>query len=148
MYKSKKVFKNSKINQSLFLKPQNDDLETKIDISNVYVFESKGIYYLTRLFIRNIIGHCYGGRDVLVYGYESTLINIFTNEIIFQKNSINPIMENELSKDDDIGSYYMHIYPIYKFDSDLLKFEDNLVPISILNELYCNINSKSKVLKK
>ena len=64
MYKSKKVFKNSKINQSLFLKPQNDDLETKIDISNVYVFENKGIYYLTKLFIRNIIGHCYGGKDI------------------------------------------------------------------------------------
>ena len=91
IYKSKKVFENSKINQSLFLKSQKDDLETKIDISNVYVFENKEIYYLTKLFIRNIIGHYYGGKDVLVYEYESTLINIFTNEIIFQKNSINPI---------------------------------------------------------
>ena len=147
MYNSKKVFKNCEINQSSFLEQKNDDLISKIDISNIYVLENKGFYYITKLFVKNIIGHCYGGKDILVYGYESTLINIFTNQIVFQKNSINPIMENEFAKD-EMGSYYMHIYPIYKFDSDLLKFEDNLVPISILNELYCNINSKSKVLKK
>lgn len=47
-------------------------------------------------------------------------------------------MENELAKD-EMGSYYMHIYPIYKFDSDLLKFEDNLVPISNKYEIILNI---------
>ena len=89
MFKSKKILKQIEKQkqelefekqQLLFIKQQLEDSTPKIDIRDVYVFEKKGIYSLVRLYEKNIQGNCLGGAGILVNGYQSTLVDLFSNE--------------------------------------------------------------------
>lgn len=162
MFKNKKLLKEIEIQkqeleyekqQLLFIKQQLEESSPKVDITDVYIFEKKGIYSLVKLHIKNIVGNCLGGAGILVNGYQSTLVDLFSNEIVFEKCSVNHISEDEIVKPDGFmeEKYHVYIYPLYKFDHNLLAYPDKKVPLYVLQQLYYNINNvnlNSPVLKK
>ena len=108
-----------------------------------YIFPSSEIY--------DGLGN-WGGLGKEVDGYHSTLTNIFTNEVIFEKNSMNKIESEELIRKDSLeNSYFAHFFPIYAADRSILAYADKKVPMYVLQQLYYklnNVNVNAQVLKK
>lgn len=127
----------------LFIKEQLENTTPKIDISNVFVWNDKNTYSIVRLDVQNIRGKTLGGFGEEVDGFYSTLTDIFTNQIIYEKSSTCKIQSKEriVFSIHNKDNYYAYLYPIYRFDNNLLAFVDKKVPLYILQQLYYELNN-------
>ena len=131
-----------------------EDTNPKIDISNVYVLEKKGIYYLVYKQVQPIVGRSLSGIGPLSKGYSSKLIDIFDNQIVYEKSSIRELEKKELLQEipgDRSTYYYIYIIPIIELEPNLLVYIDKKVPLYVLIQLYYKLNKvnvNAKVLKK
>jgi len=136
----------------LFIKNQLEDTTPKIDISNVYVFKEYGISRLVNLYREPISGENKDGQKI--DGYRSTLIDIFSGSIIYEKKSVDPIQREETIYHElyTIGNPQYHCvtcHPICEAVPDLLAYPDKQVPLYILQQHYYRLNNvKVSVLKK
>lgn len=135
----------------LFIKQQLEEVTPKIDISDIYVWEENGIYNIVQLNIQKCHGINPFGQEV--DGYISTLIDVFSNKIVYEKSSTNTIKSKELIYDRKKvkDSYYAYFYPVYQADRNLLAYADKKVPLYVLQQLYYrlnHINIKSYGLKE
>lgn len=147
----RKQLENEK-QELLFIKEQLGNSTPKVDTSNIYIWEDNGLYSIVKLNVTKYRGYNWGGLGKEVDGYHSTLTNIFTNEVIFEKNSMNKIESEELIRKDSLeNSYFAHFFPIYAADRSILAYADKKVPMYVLQQLYYklnNVNVNAQVLKK
>jgi len=109
-----------------------------IDITNVYVLYKDGIYSFVELKEEEIVVVSF--PDTRMPKYKSTLIDIFTNQQVYQKISelkIEPY-ENVFEGNRIVDTF--SIRPIYKKYHDLLIYVDKKVPRYILQYLYYELN--------
>lgn len=136
----------------LFIKEQLEDTSPKVDISNLYIWKDKGIYSIVRLDVSDCRGRAWGGVGKMVDGYQSTLTDIFTNKVIYEKTSVEKINNKEYISGNTLeNSYYAYFYPIHCADRNLLAYTDKIVPLYVLQQLYYKLNNvdlNAKVLKK
>jgi len=136
----------------LFIKEQLEDSTPKIDISNVYVWENKGVYSIVRLDIQEFQGRDYCGYGKLVDAYQSTLIDIFSNNIIYLKSSTRLIEEKEWMSGAKPGDgYYARLLQLHKVDKNILAYANKKVPLYVLQQLYYRLNNvdvNAYILKK
>ena len=123
-----------------------------VDISNVYVWEYNGISYIVRYYVKPIVGNVLGGAGSIRNGFESTLIDIFSENTIYKKYSTGLIQERELVKNVD-GTYsnkHARFNYITEIDRRLLAYPDKKVPKYILQQDYYALNNIdiSKIKKK
>lgn len=138
----------------LKIKELLEDTTPKVDISNVYIWECDGISSIVRYYVKPIVGRSLGGAGAIRNGFESTLVDIFSEQIVYKKCSIELIKERELVKD-LTGKYtnsYARFNHILEFDKRLLVYPDKRVPKYILQQDYYALNyidiTKSKILNK
>lgn len=138
----------------LKIKELLEDTTPKVDISNVYVWECDGISSIVRYYVKPMVGRALGGAGPIRNGFESTLIDIFSEQSIYKKYSTDLIKERELVKD-LTGRYtnkYARFNHILDVDKRLLVYPDKRVPKYILQQDYYLLNNiditKSKVLEK
>ena len=94
----------------IFIKEQLEDSTPKVDISDLYIWKDKGISSIVRLEVEKIDGQNYRGRNVS--GYQSTLIDIFTGKIVYQKNSTRMMEKKEVMLGNNLtNTYYSYFYP-------------------------------------
>lgn len=140
-----------------FLKEQLEDKSEKIDISNVYVWKDvdtgesiknaytdvrgiikKTYYSLVYLSVVPMIGKDKWGRTV--QGYRSTLTDVFSKNVIYERKSIEAI-EFPVEIFASLGHTHRgYLYPIYEIDKDLLAFTNKMVPLYYLQQLYYQLN--------
>lgn len=140
------------INELSFIKNELNKTQPVIDITNVYIWydDEIGIYNIVRYDVRPIVAK--NIFDKLANGYESTLVDIFSNNILYHKLSMTRINYKESVLDDK--SYKTHnayLIPISKVDKNVLAFVDNKVPLYVLQQLYYKLNKvdvKAYILKK
>lgn len=126
----------------LFIKEQLEDSTPKIDISNVYVWEDKGVYSIVKLDIQKIRGINLFHLGQEVDGYESTLIDIFSNNVIYQKDSMSKIKREEYITGERLGKgHTAYLIPICEVDKNLLAYTDKKVPLYVLQQLYYKLNN-------
>ena len=126
----------------LFIKQQLEDITPKVDISNIYVWKENRIYSIVKLDIQKIRGTCafLGGKEV--DGYESTLIDIFSNNVIYQKDSIEKIKREEYIPGKELGQGHdALVLPIHEVDKNILAYTDKKVPLYVLQQLYYKLNN-------
>lgn len=143
MFKRKKIKKQIEAlelekKELLFIKQQLEDSTPKINISDIYVWKASGVYSLVKLDIKKIVGRTWGGIGRLTEGYESTLIDIFSNNVVYQKSSIKKISRNEFVKD---GEYYALLLPLHEVDNNLLAYANKEVPMYVLQQLFYKLNN-------
>ena len=155
MFKNKKeIQKLEKLKEELLFITNNLETTTpKIDISNVYIWEENGLYSIVKLNIENIRGATWNGLGRVKDGYKSTLTDIFTNQIIYTKKSVNLISQEQwiMSSDENTPGHFAYLFPIYKLEPDILAYADKQVPLYALQQLYYklnNVNLNNKILKK
>ena len=165
MFKSKKILQQiEKEKQELLLIKEQIEKEKKelqfikekleastpmVDISDVYVWLYKGEYSIVRLNVEKIRGRLLNGNGPLVDAYCSTLFDIFTNNVIYQKKSIDKIQQKELVNINEPQIAYLS--HIKHFDKNLLAYIDKKVPLYVLQQLYYRLNNvdvDAYVLKK
>lgn len=143
------MFENKK-QELLFIKEQLDDSTPKIDISNVYVWKTQHLYSIVKLEIKKIHGITFLGKEA--DGYQSTLIDIFSNNIIYQKNSIKPIQKEEYFSDNVLeNTHHAFLLPLHEVDKNILAYANKKVPLYVLQQLYYKLNNvdiNAYVLKK
>ena len=108
----------------LKIKELLEDKTSKVDISNIYVWKVDGISYLVRYYVKPIVGNLLGGAGRVGNGFESTLIDIFSEQIVYTKCSRELIKERELVKDRS-GKYtnrYASFNHILDIDRELLVY--------------------------
>lgn len=137
----------------LFIKEQLEDSTPKIDISDLYVWEENGLYSIVRLNVLNIRGVTWSGLGVERNGFESTLTDIFTNEITYKKCATKLITSKQWVNHGNsyTEGYYAFLTPIYKVDKNILAYTDKKVPLYVLQQLYYKLNNvdvTAYVLKK
>jgi len=136
----------------LFIKEQLDNTMSKMDISNVYVWYDNDVYSIVRLEVENIQGRACRGHGKRVNGYRSTLIDIFTNDVLYQKCSVDKIGSRELILNESLtDNHYAYLSPIYTVDRNILAYTDKMVPMYVLQQLYYKLNNvdvNAKILKK
>lgn len=137
--------------QLLFIQKELNDISPRINIENTYVWEVNGICNFVNLHVHKIYGKTFGGLGPIREGYHSVLTDIFTNKVVYEKQSLDGICEKEFVKEDHTNnSYFAYFYPIYEIDHNLLAYVDKQVPLYILQSLYFDINHinmKAKVLR-
>ena len=136
--------------QLLFIKEQLDNTTPKVDISDIYVWEDGGLYSIVRLEVYKFRGKDYYGNDA--DGYKSTLIDIFTNNVVYQKSSADLIKRREpiFSKGYNY-LYYAKFFPLHGADKNLLAYTNKKVPLYVIQQLYYKLNNidvNANVLKK
>lgn len=136
----------------LFIKKQLEDSTPKVDISNIYVWKDNDLYSIVRLDIKKIHSKKLGGNGVKTDGYLFTLIDIFTDDIVYQKISTEKITRKQyiLGKTLDEG-HYGYFIPLYDVDRNLLAYVNKKVPLYVLQQLYYRLNNvdvNAYVLKK
>lgn len=138
--------------QLLLIKEQLEDTSPKIDIYDVYIWENKGIYNIVKLYIQNIRGNTWRGFGPVKNGYESTLVDIFSNHTVYQKSSTMKIEKEEYVAGETLAEgYYAHLIPICEIEPNLLAYADKKVPLYVLQQLYYNLNKvdvNASILKK
>ena len=149
MAKSNKQDINALKQELEFIKNQLEETSPKIDITNVYVFEKNGIYSFVRLQVEKIEGLWL--NTFQVEGYLSTLTDIFSNQIIFEKCARNHIDKKEIIIDNNQTISWASIKPIYEIEHNLLAYIDKKVPQYVLQQLYYKLNNidlNCPILKK
>ncbi|MBQ9072147.1 MAG: hypothetical protein IJY25_03210 [Bacilli bacterium] len=130
----------------LKIKEMLDDVSPKIDISDIYVWQHNNISYIVRQYIKPIVGNCLGGAGPLRHGFESTLVDIFNNNVIYKKSSKGLIDKKQLMKKED-GTYlegssqYAYFNHILDVDRSLLVYPDKKVPLYVLQQTYYKLNN-------
>ena len=136
----------------LFIKEQLKDSSHKVDISNVYIWQDKDLCSIVRLDIQNIRGKTWGGIGVETDGYLCTLIDIFTNNIVYQRSATNKINRKQLISGETLyEGYYAYLYPLHEVDNNILAFTNKMVPLYVLQQLYYRLNNvdvNAHILKK
>ena len=136
----------------LFIKECLNNDSPKIDISDLYIWHDKGIYYIVRLDVTYIKGRTFGGVGKIAYGYDSILTDIFTNRIIYQKTATEKINNKQYIRGNSLeDGYFAYFYPIHEADRNLLAYTNKQVPLYILQQLYYRLNRidvNAKILKK
>ena len=128
--------------QLLFIKEQLEDSTPKVDDSNIYVWQNKGLYSIVRLKIENIVGRNWGGTGNVVNAYESTLIDIFTDKVIYQRSATETIQREEYISGKTLrDGYYAFLIPLHEVDNNLLAYTNKQIPIYILQQLYYKLNN-------
>lgn len=137
----------------LFIKNQLEDISPKVDITNTYIFEEYGIKHIVNLSIREFFGKDGFGRQCK--GYESTVIDIFTGNIIYQQSKTEPLKRENKIYDEinffDSTWHYIYCYPICEVEKNLMAYTDKKVPVYVLQQLYYklnNVNVNANILKK
>ena len=138
----------------LKIKELLEDTTPKVDISNVYVWECDGISSIVRYYVKPIVGNALSGAGPIKNGFESTLIDIFSEQIVYKKCSTQLIEERELVK--DVAGKYTNKYARFNYildvDKRLLVYPDKKVPKYILQQDYYLLNNiditKLKILNK
>jgi len=138
--------------QLLFIKEQLEDKSPKMDFSNIYVWEDKGLYSLVRMEVSDFVGRRRSGSGPECIGHKSILIDIFTGDVVYQKSSTEYINEYEYITNGIIkDSYYAKFYPVWRKDKSLLAYPDKKCPLYVLEQLYYKLNKvdvNSQILKK
>lgn len=135
-----------------FIKDQMTDTSPKVDITCVHVVKKHGIEYLAKLFIESCTGK--NGLGVTVSGYKSTLVDIFSNQVIHEKTSIYHLQREEevfIDSRNCRESYFITCTPICEVIPELLAYPDKQVPKYVLQQAYYrlnNVNVNSKILSK
>jgi len=136
----------------LFIKDQLENTTPKVDISNMYVWKDKNLCSIVRLDIQKIHGRSFGGVGPKTDGYLSTLIDIFTNNILYQKSSIKKINTKQFIPGETLyEGYYAYLIPLHEVDKNILAFANKKVPLYVLQQLYYKLNNvdiNAYVLKK
>lgn len=115
------------------------DNSPKIDISNIYTFQMKGIYYIVE---KNKTPQYIPVNSKKVFRYQITLKDIFTNKILYDKIHSTRVEDNTIQLfSPHVGYYTTHIHPITSFDKSLLVFADKQVPLCILQQMYYKLNN-------
>ena len=124
----------------LFIKEILENSLPKIDVTDLYVWEENGIYSIVKLEVKNIIAKdCF---DILNNGFESTLIDIFTNKIVYKKTAIDKINRKQFIAGETLyEGHYAYLYPLYDADRNILAFVDKMVPQYVLQQLYYKLNN-------
>ena len=161
MFRKKKILKEiqeereqleKEKQELLFIKYQLEDTTEKVDISDLYIWENNGLYSIVRLNVTDFSGRNWSGLGRLVNGYRSTLTDIFTNKVIYEKTSTEKICTEERILSNHVGEgYYAYLTPIYSADRNLLAYIDKMVPLYVLQQLYYKLNNvdvNAKILKK
>lgn len=125
----------------------------KVNITNVFSFNRRGHYNIVELKSEKIQGTTERSRGRIVDGYHSELVDIFSNEIVYEKRNIEPIQIEEIVSDRYGDCYKAYLYPVTMADKSLLKYVDNLVPKIELQRLFYKLNNvqltyDNKILKK
>lgn len=135
-----------------FIKDQLEDTSPKVDITGVNIVEKQGIKYLANAFCDRCTGK--NGLGINVKGYDSTLVDIFSNQVIHKKTSIYPLQRKEevfIDTGSYKESYVITCTPICEVVPELLAYPDKQVPEYVLKQAYYklnNVNVNSKILRK
>ena len=135
-----------------FIKEQLEDTSPKVDITYVHVFQKYGINYLATLYIEPISGTNWMNQPTK--GYHSYLVDIFSNEVLFDQNNINPLHRKETIYANPLHSsesYDITCTPICEVVPELLAYPNKQVPAYVLQQVYYKLNSvnvNSKTLRK
>lgn len=122
----------------LFIKQNLEDTTPKIDISDLYIWSENGLNSIVRLNVKKIHGRTiFGDED----GYESTLVDIFSNKIIYTKSSVDLITSKQWVDKSYKEGYYAYLTPLHKFDNNILAYADKKVPLYVLQQLYYKLNN-------
>ncbi len=81
------------------------------------------------------------------YGYDSSLVDIFTNEVVYFKRDCERIKMKEYIYE---KNNYAYITQLYEFNKNILVYPDNKVPLYVLKRIFYQINNIdiSNVLEK
>lgn len=130
-------------NELLKLKEIMEGNYPKIDITYVYVFEEQNINYLVMYRADKIKGRLLNGKGPIADGYDSKLIDIFTNKVIYHKCSKNLITRTEkVFEDSEYKKFhYANLIPICEKEPNLLAYIDKQVPLYVLQRVYYKLNN-------
>ena len=129
-----------------------EDKSPKIDISNTFVFHIDGIYHFVNKEMIPIIGNTLTKKNA--NGYHIILRNIFGENIIYEKFSLQSIDRKEFIDNNNkfyFKDLYAYFFPIHELEHSLLTYVDNLVPTYVLQQLYYKVNGinlNAHILKK
>ena len=147
MFKRKKIQKEiEKLElekkELLFIKEQLDVSTPKIDISNIYVWKDKGLCSIVRLDVQKFCGRNWGGAGKEVDGYFSTLTDVFSNNIVYQKSSTEIIQRKQYISGKTLSDgYYAFLLPLHEADNNLLAYANKQVPLYVLQQLFYRLNN-------
>lgn len=127
----------------LRLKEIMEGTSPKIDITYVYVFEENGFNYIVKSCATKIRARLLNGKGPMADGYESTLVDVLTNKVIYKKTSRSLINKTEKIFEDDTFTkfHYAYLTPICEKEPDLLAYIDKKVPLYVLQRLYYKLNN-------
>ena len=125
-------------NELLFIKQNLEDTTLKIDISDLYIWSENGLNSIVRLNVKKIHGRSIFGQED---GYESTLVDIFSNKTIYTKCSVDLITSKQWVDKSYKEGYYAYLTPLHKFDNNILAYADKKVPLYVLQQLYYKLNN-------
>lgn len=150
----KKLEKLEKEKQELlFIKNQLDEVTPKIDISDVFIWKDRGIHYIVRISINSIYESECNGIMIRYEEHDSTLTDIFSNQVIYHKKSRDYIKSEEAIHISDSSKNVRYAYcnPIYEYEPALLAYPNKLVPLYVLQRLLYRLNNvdvNASILKK
>lgn len=127
----------------LNLKEIMENNHPKININHVYVFEEYGKYYIVKYIATKIRARLLGGRGPLADGYESKLIDIFTNKPVYIKTAKTTIQRKEtVFENEELTKYhYANVTPICEIEPNLLAYLNKEVPLYVLQKIYYRLNN-------
>jgi len=110
-----------------------------LDISNIFVFELDGRFYIVKAEVKNFVGvTCWSSKKR--EGYHSILTDIFTKKIVFEKQAL-----SSFQREEPVRAYsrrsFAKITPILEIEPDLLAYFDGKVPLYVLLRLYYKLNN-------
>ena len=126
----------------MFIKEQLEDSTPKIDVSNIYVWKDKDLWSIVRLDVEKFRGRNWGGIGQEVDGYLSTLTDIFSDRIIYQRSSTEIVQRKQFIRGKTLEeNYYAYLLPLHEVDKNLLAYVDKKVPLYVLQQLYYKLNN-------
>lgn len=148
---AKQQLENEK-QELLFIKNQLEDSTPKINVSNIFVWQDKGLYSIVKLNVQKIHGRTWGGIGKESDGYQSTLTDIFTNNIVYERCSTDTIQRKQYISGKNLeDGYFAFLLPLHNVDVNLLAYTDKKVPLFVLQQLYYRLNKvdvNAYILKK
>ena len=126
----------------LFIKEQLEDSTPKIDVSNIYVWKDKDLWSIVRLDVEKFRGRNWGGIGQEVGGYLSTLTDIFSGNVIYQRSATEIIQRKQYIRGKTLeDGYDAYLLPLHEVDKNLLAYTDKKVPLYVLQQLYYKLNN-------
>ena len=120
----------------LFIKEQLENSTPKVDVSDMYVWKDKGLCSIVRLDVKKFRGRNWGGIGQEVDGYLSTLTDIFSGNIVYQRSATEIIQRKQYIRGKNFGEGYdAYLLPLHEVDNNLLAYIDKKVPLYVLQQL-------------